>query len=272
MSKISKKLLLLNTKDVKPVGSQNTYRFNLSNLSTQNVVSCSIRSISVPNIFENIITDGDYRNNTFWIDIDGIDVPLTIDERGFYTVTEIVDILKPKIENAFATSGLAPLPVLDVFEYDDKIGKIKIQVTGDPAYTISFDSSIQYSMNKMLGITSIIILDIVTPTLTFFQSRPDLYGATMLSIHSSVLSNDYTLTNVGNKLLSTNSAIHIPVNSAYGGLITYISDDLELSQIDYNDSHDLTSIDVRFKRADGYSLDFENLSAQVELVIFYANV
>ena len=267
------KLITISTEDLIPLGD-GSYRLSLSKLSTENVVSISLRTATLRNIFYNIVSLGDRANNSFYYKLDGIDEVETI-PAGNYSVTELLSALATAISITLAASGIVPLPTLDDFKYNSIPNKVEITINGNGSATpFELSGSVDInSINYLLGNWVDVALDTLTPTPYQFLNQINLAGLDNVHLVSNELasSNGYN-SNSGavypNGRISDLVAI-IPLNAPFGGLVIYRARDIDSETINTRLTN-LTNVNLTLTDHKGRHLFLDNSSLSLEFIAVIA--
>jgi len=206
-----------------------------------------LESVSLPHVFYNITS----KNNDLVIDYGGlhiIDVP-----PGFYSVSQLIAILKSKIDIFIA-------PDIVTITLDSITSKLSFVFTNPNAQFFSADSNTLSTMSPYLGITANSASNIVSFT---GQEIPNLSGPRMIYIHSKEL-------NLSNTMLSSNrnvsSFASIPVNVPFLSTISYQTLGSEINYINLQGIKDITNVNIKLRLGDG---TIANLGDNHEMIIVF---
>jgi len=252
--------------------TDNSYRVNLGNLGFDSFKICSLKSCSFRNLMYNVISTGNKSNNIFYFLLNGISKQVVVPE-GFYSIYELLAVLQTGIEDILATSGIIPLPTLTSLNYSTITGKVSILVDGNGAGTpMTLQGSLKpYSINLILGNSSDVDLDLLTPTEYQFEDIINLQACDNVNLVSSAvalnggITNKTTLTNARNGR-NLNLVRSIIVNAGFGGLVEYNSQDVDAEALEYPLAQNFSQIDIALQDPEGNNLDLGNSTLKVELL------
>jgi hypothetical protein len=252
--------------------TDNSYRVNLGNLGFDSFKICSLKSCSFRNLMYNVISTGNKSNNIFYFLLNGIAKQVVVSE-GFYSIYELLAVLQTGIEGILASSGIIPLPTLTSLNYSTITGKVSILVDGNGAGTpMTLQGALKpYSINLLLGNSSDVDLDLLTPTEYEFEDIINLQACDSVNLVSSAvalnggITNKTTLTNARNGR-NLNLVRSIIVNAGFGGLVVYESNDVDAEALEYPLAQNFSQIDIALQDPDGNNLDLGNSTLKVELL------
>lgn len=263
------KLIAISTEDLIPRGD-GSYSCSISKLSTENVIAISLRTATLRNIFYNVISLGERKNNNFYYSLNGMDKIETI-PAGFYSITELLAELSSRISITLASSGIIPLPTLDDFKYNSIQNKVEITINGNGTATpfeLSGSVSID-SVNNLLGNWVDASLDTLTPTPYQFLNQINLGG--LDAVH--LISNEFASANgvnsnsgdvYPNGRISDLIAI-IPLTAGFGGLVEYRARDIDAERITTILSN-FSSVHLSLTDHRGRALFLDNSSLTLEFI------
>jgi hypothetical protein len=236
------KLVRLYAKNATEV-TPGAFECNLDSTQLSNVVGMSLKTLIFRNNVYNIFADGDRKNNSFSMNVDTVG-PITVEVpfSGFYTVTEILDVLVAQIQPliTFASPGDVLNMIIDPYSK-------KVVATISGASVMDFPGA--DTLNLLLGNTE------ATPAINngsiTFADFPDLGG--LESVTANIASKSpMTVLNVSNtKQRITNSLGVVPVTTPFGGLQTFTQPDLDAAMLTFSYPEDMTSIRFGIRDVDG---------------------
>lgn len=244
-----------------------SYKIALGSLSNFQFEAVSLKGCTFRNVQYNVRATGANINNTFYFDLDGTPETVIIPE-GFYTIYELIAVVKLGIETILASSGIIPLPTLTSLEYNSISAKVEILVDGNGSAT-AFDltgGTNEDSINFLMGNSIDVSLETLTPTLYTFDSLVNLQGQDVVHLICSNISQNAGI--VGNLKNGKNLSLVrvLPVSSPFGGLCIYDSSDIDGEAIRYNNPVNLTNIEISITDVFGNTLDLGNTTLTVELI------
>ena len=250
----------------------NSYKISLGNLGFDSFVRCSLKSCSFQNIQYNVIAEGQRVNNTFYFMLGGgleeIVVPA-----GFYNITNLLDYLRTEMAIIFAASGIIPLPTLTDLSYDSITGKVSITVDGGGVAT-QFDLTQALgrgSINELLGNSTYVIIDTLTPTAYEFADIINLQGDSRVHLVSSAIAQNSGITNLAvnpAKVNGRNLSLvrSIMVNEGFGNYVEYDSNDIDAEELVYTLPQNFSILDIALQDPYGNILDLGNSELTLELL------
>lgn len=255
--------------------SDNSYKINLGNLGFDSFVVASIKAVSFRNIQYNVIGPGNSReNNKFYFRLAGTPHEIIVTP-GFYTVYELLDYLKPRIEAILAASAIIPLPTLTAFEYSSITGKVSLTINGNgtaTAFEVKGGSNIN-SVNDLLGNTKDDNLDTLTPEPYEFANLVNLQHDDRVHLVSSTISQNGGITNanINNSSINgrnINLLRSIVVDASFGDIVKYESNDIDAEALHYNLPQNYSVIDIALEDVYGNKLDLGNTTMTIDLLIW----
>ena len=252
--------------------ADNSYKINLGKLSYNSIKVASLKSVTFRNLQYNVIASGPRKNNIFHFLLNGAPEVVVVPE-GYYSISELLAILITEISLIFASSGIVPLPLLTSLTYDPITAKVSIVVDGQGVATPVELQGETYpqSINLLLGNTEDITLDTLGATSYTFDSMINLEADDRVHLVSSAISQNSGLTstrsnyNIKNgRSLSLLRAL--AVNSGFGGLCIYESNDVDAESIIYTLPQNYTEIDISIQDIYGNILDLQNSALTIELL------
>lgn len=248
------KIIRVNSDD-RISGTNTNFAVQFNDIDAQRVLRYNLKSVSFPNLFNNI--DGRNGTNvfTFFSTLGGVNFSVTVPV-GQYTATELATTLSSLMTAAMA--GLAGPPTVVVSLNSDN--KFLFTVTGD-TITLLSDNSI----NAMAGITGIVsdVGPSVTPTAT---EQPNLFGEQMVFVHSRQLNNSHAILSAG---LSVSSFAEVPITVEYGALQYYANFEND-SGVIYTTGTNNANLTIKLRSADGTILSLpENQKILINLKVWY---
>ena len=252
--------------------SDNSYQVNLGNLGFDSFKICSLKSCSFRNLMYNVISTGNKSNNFFYFTLNGVPKQVEVPE-GFYSIYELLPVLRAGIFTILSTSGIIPLPTLTSFDYNTITGKVTILIDGNGAATpLTLEGALKpYSINKLLGNNIDVDLDLLTPQEYQFENIINLQAEDNVNLVSSAIAlnggitNLSSLTNVRNGR-NLNLIRSIIVNAGFGGLVEYNSQDVDAEALQYTLAQNFSQIDIALQDPEGNNLDLGNSTLKVELL------
>jgi len=265
------KILAISTDDIVPQ-ADGSYRVSIGKLSTQSVMALSIRTLTMRNLFYNVISLGERKNNVFYFSLDGMQEIIEVPS-GYYSITQLLDYLKTEIETILAASGIVPLPTLTEFKYNSIKNKVELEIDGEgsaTSFTLDGEDATIDSINYLLGNWDNVALTTLPATPYLFQNQINLAGLDGVYLVSNRLSssNGY----VSNSGLffpngrTTDLLAYIPLNAGFGGLVTYQNQDLDASSVVSSLAVDYTSVTLAITDSRGRPLYLDNSSLNLELI------
>jgi len=253
--------------------SNGSYTVNNSKLGVENIRAITLKSASFKNIEYNVIKSGSRKNNVFYFELDGVLTEVQISE-GFYNITDLLNILKLEINNAFVLSGIIPLPVLTTLDYNSLTGKVTMSVDGGGVQTPFqlLGGSYPRSINRILGQVLDKSLDLLIPDIYVFQEIINLSGLDCIHINSVSLcdNNGYCNQSLGvqNQGRNVNLLRQVDITVPFGILQTYESKDTDADSIFYDNDSDLSEIKIEITDKFGNILDFGVNPVNLEIIAF----
>jgi len=269
------KIISISTDDVIPQ-ADGSYRVSIGKLSTQSVIAISLRTLTMRNIFYNIISLGPRKNNIFKFSLDGMQSIIEIPS-GYYSITELLAYLKDEISAVFLASGIIPLPTLTELKYVSIKNKVEITVNGEGSateFSLDGEEAGIDSVNYLLGNWENVDVQTLTPIPYLFENQINLAGLDGVYVVSNRLSssNGY-VSNSGNFYpngRTTDLLAYVPLNVGFGGLVVYRNQDLDASSIVSSLSVDYTSVKLSLEDSRGRPLYLDNSSVNMELIAWLA--
>ena len=248
------KLLVINSKD-KDIGSNSNSDFTIQaqeKYLLQGISRIVIVEATVPNLFTNINDD----NNILDFKEAGGPLLQAFLPVGQYNVTQLISALESEIES-LVTVGNIPTITLDPIT--NKL-IINMSATG---LVIFGDSTI----SEVIGL--IPNNNVVSAGLQALLPRVvNLSGLPIVYIHSKALSSSYGI-DAGKGL--TNLVVPVPLNEApFGSYATLLPKDLAVSEIVYDSTRNITSLDIRLRDSQGKILDIENMHITLVVKLYFS--
>ena len=262
--------ITLTTQDI--VSTTGRFNLKLSRISTLPVYALSLRTMVFKNMFYNVVGDGTSRtNNSFFFTLNGLLQEIIIDE-GNYSITQLIQAVREKLEVILSSSGIVPPPVISDFSFNSINAKVSLTIDGGGVAT-PFEltgGSFTQSINKILGNTVDVVLDTLTPTAYQFNTTYNLSGESVVNVISSHMANNNGfVSNVGDKFINgrvSNVVAMVPVNQSFGKFIEYRSQDIDAEAIAYNIPIDMSSVDIYLADQLGRPLPLQNTALDMELI------
>ncbi|MHA2051888.1 MAG: hypothetical protein ACW986_19950 [Promethearchaeota archaeon] len=252
--------------------ADNSYKINLGKLSYNSVKVASLKSVTFRNLQYNVIGSGPRKNNIFHFLLNGAPEVVVVPE-GYYSISELLAVVKTGIELIFASSGIVPLPFLTSITYDPITAKVSIVVDGQGvAIPVELQGkTFPESINLLLGNTEDITLDTLGATIYTFDSIINLEADDRVHLVSSAISQNSGLTSTGSNNNNKNgrslSLVRaLAVNSGFGGLCLFDSFDIDAEAIIYTLPQNYTELDISLQDIYGNILDLQNSTLTIELL------
>lgn len=251
--------------------ADNSYSPVLGLSNIDNFRAIALKSISFRNIFYNVeSSDLKRKNNIFYFSLAGAPQQVVIPE-GFYSINQLLTLLNTDISAILAGSGIIPLPTLDDLSYDSITGKVSITINGQGSATpfVLEGGTETQSVNNLLGQTTDYSLDTLTPTAYVFADLVSLGGIDRVHLVSSTLGQAVGITSTTNNTSNGKNISLIRVltnNVEFGGLVEYISPDLDAERLLYNNAINISSLNLSLQDVNGNILDLKNSEMIVEFV------
>lgn len=232
----SRLLRISNIHSVVPTDTNTNFTINLNRMTeTNNIVRCVLKSATFPNNSYNIHTSGALKNNEFDYEIVGDAVyTVSIPVDGFYTTTELINIIAPAIETQIKITFPADTFTMTVGAFSKKV-----ESTWTGTTTLKFPGVKQ--LNKDLGNT----VDSGNQNNSYtFDSLANLYGLKNVYIHTTTMAEGNL---VDGDVENHDIIAEVPVDVAFGQLVHYQSHDDELDSINYNSVRNFDSINISLR-------------------------
>lgn len=250
--------------------SDNSYKVNLGNLGFNSFSVCSLKSCTFRNLLYNVRSTRPRKNNDFYFSLDGSPYVIAVPE-GFYSIYELLDFLRPKLETLLAGSGIIPLPTLTTLDYSTISGKVTMLVDGNGAGT-PFQlegKSNPESINFLLGNNEDVALDTLTPEEYVFDSIISLQADDRVHLVSNAIAPNGGITNKspgerGSRNLSLLRSIG--VGDAFGNIVEYESQDIDAEALSYPLAQNFTELDFALQDIYGNNIDLQNSELTIELL------
>lgn len=242
----SRYLRLSNIHSVNQTDTQSNFTINLNRMTeTNNIVRCVLKSASFVNNAYNIHTSGVLKNNVFdWAIQGGTSGSITVTPSGYYTTTQILNIIGPIIQTA---AQLVEPASTVTFSVGGISKKIEMVVTG-AVVVVTLPST--GSLNKVLGNDTLVnVTASVGGTTHVFDSTADMYGLKNVYIHTTTISEG----NLVDGDVETHDIIgRVPVSSVvpFGGIVQYESNESELDSINYRSFRNFDTINISLRDLD----------------------
>ena len=250
--------------------NDSSHAMKMGILNSDNFIAFSLKSCSFRNNFYNVNGVGVNANNSFYFTLDGVSYTLTIPQ-GFYSITQLLALLKTEIDILFAASGIVPLPTLDELVYNPITGKVSITVNGNGTATY-FDllgATYPNSINQLIGNLNDVVLNTLVPnshTMLYLISLGGLDRVNLVSNSLSVkgTANKESADVANGRNLSLVRTI--TVNAGFGGLVDYQSNDVIGDQQIYDIPQNFGNLNFRLETTSGDPLSIGNSELIVELI------
>jgi hypothetical protein len=245
-STFSRDLRVSNIHSTNPNDTQSNFTVNLNRMTeTNNIVRCVFKGASFINNSYNIHTEGEFKNNVFDYDIvGGTPGSVTITPSGFYTTSELLNIISPAIQAAAQVVEIGATVTMSSGSISKKVEAV---VTG---LIVGVVFPATGSLNKVLGNTTTATITALPAGATYvFDGTPDLYGLKRVYIHSTMMAEG----NLVDGDVETHDIIgSVPVSSIvpFGGEVHYISNESELDAVNYNSFRNFDSINITLRDLD----------------------
>ena len=254
------RLVLLYAKNANET-SPGTYTTQLHARFLSNITSVGMKSATFLNLLPNIFTSGDHQNNEFDYTIDAAPFTATIAVEGYYTVTEVIDLLVIAIQAQLDISSPGDVVSTGV---NDFTGLVQFTVTGSAIMT--YESS--GSLNQQLG--NVVDSGNIAAGVSYeFTEHADLRGLKSVTISIKSKSPKTLLNLNSDKSIYTNSLGMIPVNVGYQELQGFQQEDLMASRLIFTSPEDMTSIQFKARGDNGDVLTGLTDSLVVELKVWF---
>jgi hypothetical protein len=272
MGSLTKSKIIVLNSNYENRNSNGSYTINNSKLGVENIRAITLKSASFKNIEYNVIGSGSRKNNIFYFELDGVLTEVVISE-GFYDITDLLNILKLEINNAFVLSGIIPLPILTTLDYNSLTGKITMSVDGGGVATPFqlLGGSYPQSINRLLGQVLDKDLDLLIPDIYQFQEIINLSGLDCVHINSVSLSDNNGFCNKGgiqNQGRNVNLLREIDITVPFGVLQTYQSFDTDAESVIFDNDVDMSEIKIEITDKFGNLLNFGVNPVNLELIAF----
>ena len=233
------------------------YSASMDTSILSNLKAISLKACTFDNNVYNIFTDGIRKNNDFTFRVLAPIHIVTINEGGFYSAQEIINILIPQIQ-----------AILE-FHYPGTVFTMGIDSNKGKIYVNNSDGLVIYlsdgGLSRTLGLTSEIIA--AEGIQYVFQSFPVLRGLTSVTV-SIRSKTPKTILNTVNRAIHTNSLAVIPVDVPFLAQQNYINPDITENILTFNKTEDLTTTTISLRDPDGNILTNQSNSFLIELIGF----
>jgi len=242
----SRDLRVSNIHATNATDTQSNFTVNLNRMTeTNNIVRVVLKSVSFVNNAYNIYTSGVHQNNEFdWEIQGGASGTVTIPQEGFYTTTNLIDIIAPIIETAAQLVEPAATVTMSSGNFSKKIEMV---VTGAAVVVILPASG---TLNKVLG-NDVSVNVTASPggTIHVFDSVPNLGGLNNVYVHSTTVGEGNL---VDGDVESHDIIGSVPVGGVvpFGSVVHYSSFDDELDSINYRSFRNFDSINISLRDLD----------------------
>jgi len=266
MSSSNIKILSLICKP-KDKGGQGGYKLALGKNSTDTFYWLSLKSCTFRNIQYNVQSSGPRKNNFFYFNLDGGEEKVNVPE-GFYSIYELIDVVKTGIETILAASGIIPLPTLTSLDYNPISAKVSIVINGNGSAT-PFEllgGTYSASINSLLGNTIDNSLDTLAAVKYTFDSIVNLQHDDRIHLVSSSMAQSIGLTSTGRNGRTIALLRAIPVDKPFGEIVTYESSDIDGERVYFPNGLNLSTVDIALQDTDGNVLDLGNTVMTVEII------
>ena len=267
MSSSNIKILSLICKP-KDKGGQGGYKLALGKNSTDTFYWLSLKSCTFRNIQYNVQSSGPRKNNFFYFNLDGDEEKVNVPE-GFYSIYELIDVVKTGIETILAASAIIPLPTLTSLDYDPISAKVSIVINGNGSST-GFEllgGTYSASINSLLGNTIDVSLDTLAAVKYTFDSIVNLQHDDRVHLVSSAMAQSIGLTSDGQRNGRTIALLRaIPVDQGFGQVVNYNSSDIDGERVYHPNGLNLSTIDLALQDTDGNTIDLQNTVLSVEII------
>ena len=266
MSSSNIKILSLICKP-KDKGGQGGYKLALGKNSTDTFYWLSLKSCTFRNIQYNVQSSGPRKNNFFYFNLDGISQSVDVPE-GFYSIYELIDVVKTGVETILAASGIIPLPTLTSLDYNPISAKVSIVINGNGSAT-PFEllgGTYSASINSLLGNTIDVSLDTLGAVKYTFDSIVNLQHDDRIHLVSSSMAQSIGLTSTGRNGRTIALLRAIPVDKPFGDIVSYESNDVDGERVFHPGGLNLSTIDLSLQDTDGNTIDLQNTVLSVEII------
>lgn len=257
---------LLRISNIHSVNENDTitdFTVNLNRMTeTNNIIRAVVKSVSFPNNAYNIYTSGPQKNNVFNFDIAGVgSYSVTIQEEGFYSTQQLIDIIKPQIQASLDVIDPTNILTMVIGDYSKKIEYSLSKLTASLDIPgLGGDGG----LNSVLGNTSDFVVN--GSSVTTSQEVPDLYGLTNVYLHSTTLAEG----NLADGDVENHDIItEIPVDVIYGQMVNYESRDDELDSVNYLSFRNYDNIKLTLKDLRDNIIQLNGGDFVVVLKIYY---
>jgi hypothetical protein len=241
------------------------FRTNFNTAMLNNVRAVSLKTCTFRNTSPNIHADDLYGNsplndNVFSYLVGATQHSTTVVQSGFYTLTEVLNLINPDLQTNFVAQNPGATAVLSL---DPISGKVILTTTGAVLQPITLQYSL-HSINALLGNTQ---TETVTTNPYTFTDFPSLSGAKLVTISVKTKSPQTILNADVNKERHTNSIGAIPVNVPYLVLQTFTDPAPADSMLVFSYPEDLRRVDFSIRDEFGRPLLSQDLDFSVEMIV-----
>ena len=223
---------------------------------TNNIIRVVVKSVSFPNSAYNIYTDGSKKNNTFEYSLTNSNYTFTLNDPGFYTLDQIIDLLKTDMQNNADLEGLGGIINITIDNITKKV-KFDVQNTN---LILHGDIGL---LNPFIGNTQ--ASDIITISY-IVDSLANLYGLTDAYITSTLIAEQ----NLCDGDVETHDILcRIIIDVPFAAIQKYESGDDELDSINYRSTRNYDSVDIQLRDLDMNIIELENGPITLLLKVYY---
>jgi hypothetical protein len=256
----SRLLRLSNEFDIS--GSVEPARFinNLARMTeTNRIIRAVVKSVSFDNNVYNIYTSGEFKNNQFKWDINGIPYSYSVSPSGFYTAQELINILQPEIETALKGFDAGAVLTMVIGDYS---GKIEYS-TNTATASLVLDGGLE--LNSVLGNTALSSAILLGSPFTS-QSLPALAGLQNVYVHSTTIGEGNL---VDGDVENHDVIAEVPVDAPWGSRVNYESRDDELDSVNYGSLRNFDSIEISLRDLQNRQIQLNGGNVVIVLKIYY---
>jgi len=257
----SRLLRLSNIWDVGNSGVQTSFINNLARMTeTDKIIRVVCKSVSFENNAYNIYTSGPFKNNVFtWEILFDTTYSYTINEPGFYTAQQLIDILQPVIEASLQAITPGMTLTMEIGEFSKKI-----EYSTDSNLTVLHIDAVG-SLNPFLGNNEYspgILLGFPYTS----DSLPNLAGLQNVYVNSTTMAEGNL---VDGDVENHDILAEVPVTVPFGSRVNYESRDDELDSVNYESVRNFDSIKVTLVDINNTPIELNGGNVIVVLKIYY---
>jgi len=211
------------------------------------IVGYVIKSIEVPNVFNNIPS---YANSLTLIKTTGSATKTAIITVNQYTIDTFITALQTAINTAITPDTVA----VSI----NSVNKLNFVFTGD-TYAFDWDNS---TIRDKIGLTA----DITAAANTTMQSIVNLIGESMIYVHSKAMNQSGLIEAQGNFSVVSN----IPMDKPFGVMCYYFSANDTADFVVYQSARSFRTVDIVLRNSKGEVLDLPlNFHCSICVKIWY---